>query len=216
MELLVSSRPPVPKGLLKHLFSYLNPLEYIPEKWKPTALQITGVFFLSLFAGQAAYGIYRQLEEVKSLDPMAARLQKEVFDAVPKEMVERIERESAAIHTLLSNACLTNEHLSEINTTSVTNRYPATLSTFREAKLKWGNLLTNKIAEEIANDHKIVRMIASSPISNPYVEKWQRITWPKEVKVEAPLLLTDEGTASKVNEKAVPTIKGIGEFGDNE
>jgi hypothetical protein len=46
-DLMEASRPALPKGILSHVVSYLNPLEYIPEKWRPSN-KCMGLFLATL------------------------------------------------------------------------------------------------------------------------------------------------------------------------
>lgn len=133
---LASSRPPIPQGLLSRAISYLNPLEYIPAKWRPTSAQAINAFFLALVVGNEAVGIIQRVQQAANMKNEADKLQKKAFEVVPKETVQRIDSEAALIRTILERG------LTKVNIKKLTKRYPETLSTLGAEAAKFGIQLT--------------------------------------------------------------------------
>lgn len=104
-KLLVKSRPKKQPKWIEKFFriaaSYLNPLEYLPEKWRPSSLQIKGTFLLTLTAGQQLHKYSQLFNQSSVMRSEADRLQKKAKESVPTELSQRLEKEKGFMSTLL-------------------------------------------------------------------------------------------------------------------
>ena len=163
----LEQRPTIPKSWLtikiENACPYLDPLSYIPEKWRPTWSQVGAVFFSGLILGSQ---IERTILLGKYTPVLAKELQQKVLEAVPADKVVAIQKESAFIGTLLSDKY---QVLSSSGTlTRLTQRYPQTLQTLQSVLGQFGRHAPSNVQiRNVVNAHWIQRMVNESSISNP-------------------------------------------------
>ncbi len=168
---LVQTRTAAPTSRLGALWnktcSYLNPLGYLPEKWRLSSTQIQSVFLLALTGGEMLYKASRTYQELATLRQRADQLQENIFKAVPEETALTIDKERGLIGTLLNDKYGVLSDSARLKT--LTKRYPHTLPTLQAAVAKYGS--TPPTPEQISaelHSHYMQRMIQESPIANPF------------------------------------------------
>ena len=191
----VDTRPPQPKSWLGSLWnktcSFLNPLGYIPEKWRPSSLQIKSMFLLALSSGEQIHKYSKISEQAAHLRVHADRLQREVFSAVPTSTAEIINEEVARIGKALGDhyGALCDKSKNPEGRTALdrfVKKVPNARSTLEKVIEKFGNgKPTDKQIEVIMNAHYMQRMVQASPTANPFKsysisEWWQILTKPEQ------------------------------------
>lgn len=183
----VSLRRPIPKGLLSRAVSWLNPLSYIPERWRPETKHVLNAVFTIMQLGQEAQGFKGRITRNEEL---AQALQKEAKANVPKAVAEAVDSEAGLIGNILERG------MSGVNLEKVAKRWPEALKTLQAAQVKYGNDLTKEQRDQVIKEHITERTL------NPITARWQRL-WPNNpvhLIPEEELVQADVAESSVVEE----------------
>ncbi len=166
---LVLARAQIPEHWLKcavgDLCCRLDPLNFVPEEWRPSWLQLGAVLLSSLvITAQIAQPvrIYSDLNIVAK----AKEMQDEVLASVPAGIAHAIEKETQIIGGLLSDkySMLTDSQILP----HFSAKYPSAIPTLQSSLTNFGsNTPTSAQILNIMNDHYVRRMLGASSLANP-------------------------------------------------
>ncbi len=217
---LVDQRPKEQVGWLKTLFQNVTQ----SENWSDTTKRIVHSVFIGMQLSEQAIGFTNKLHSVSK---EADSLHREALNHIPKEQMEQIDRETAALGTLLSSKFSTLKD-SPQTLEKLTKRYPEIRSILQES-LKAPQALSQKDIGTITDAYRLQRTLSVGSVPNPYahlsLQEWWRLFTTKEssetVTIKAsPLHLSDvpwnePATAEKSSGIGSTVIDWIGRLWNN-
>ena len=160
-QTLAKQRPKEPRGLFRRIIRKLN-----PEKWSPRVKDIVyRVLAAMQLLAQGVELVDRLQREPKRLAFTAKQMQKQLLEAVPTETIERIERESSHIGTLLSDKYKSPALLTHLTK----GRSKDFKEALHRARKQFGD--TQPTSEQVStfmNSYKLQQLVKASPKSTPY------------------------------------------------
>ena len=204
---LFNSRP---KSLLSRFWNkastYLNPLGYIPERWRPKTTQIQSVFLTALAVGEQVHRYSNLPKQAESLRARASLLQKQ---SISKQQVHHIDKEVGLIGTLLSDKfeVLTNKE----TLNKLTRKFPETRTTLEEAVKSFGDQKpTSGQMQTIMDMHRAQRLMQESGQVSPF----QSLSFNKWLRLFSEAERPPSEEAAKVESTALGIVKGLGKLSD--
>ncbi len=188
---LVDQRPQKKSGWLKALFQNVTQ----SENWSDTTKRIVYSVFIGMQLSEQVIGFTNKLHSIRE---EAERLHREALSQIPKEQMEQIDKEVAALGTLLSSKFGVLKESPE-SLEKLTKRYPEIRSILQES-LKASKAPSAADINTITDAYRFQRILGAGYVSNPYAhlslqEWWQLFTIHEPAKTVAtkasPLLLSD-------------------------
>lgn len=168
---LVAERPPQKTGWMSSLWNktcnWLNPLGYIPERWRPSSLQLKSLFLTALSVGEQVHKYSKIPEQVAKLRLHANLMQTQVFQAVPRETVEIIDKEVGTLGKILSDNYSATGDQAKLH--KMTKKSPNIRPALDAVRQQFGNEKPNaEQIKSVINAYRVQRMAQESPTANPF------------------------------------------------
>ncbi len=156
---LVDQRPQENAGWLKTLFQNVTQ----SENWSDTTKRIVHSAFIGMQLSEQVIGFTNKLHSIRD---DAERLQQEALSHIPKEQMEQIDKEAAALGTLLSSKFGVLKD-SPQTLEKLTKRYPEIRSILQES-LKVSQVPSAMDINTITDTYRLQRILGAGYVSNPY------------------------------------------------